>query len=76
MTNEPKAQNWEEQQLAELYEAVMQRMVITYCLNELVKTGIKTGLKDGVIEHLRAAQKQANFRIVAVVRRIDRGTQS
>jgi len=70
-----KTDNWDDQQLAKLYDAVLQRMVITYCLNELVKSGIKTPLKEGMLQKLRDAQKQQNFLITATVRRIDRGIQ-
>lgn len=74
-TDATKVQNWQQQQLAQLYEAILNRMVITYCLNELVKSGVKTPLKDGVLDMLRQQQKQANFTITTVVRRIDRGIQ-
>lgn len=75
MTNNGSYQNWEDEQLAKLYDAVLSRMVITYCLNELVKSGVKTPLKAGMIEKLREMQKQRNFVITNTVRRIDRGTQ-
>ncbi len=74
MTDEPGIPNWEDRQLAALYDAVLQRMITTYILNELVKSGVKTPLKDGILDKLRGVQKQQNFIITSVVRRIDRGT--
>lgn len=75
MTDNTSYQNWQDEQLAKLYDAVLSRMVITYCLNELVKSGIKTPLKDGLLAKLRDMQKQRNLVITNTVRRIDRGTQ-
>lgn len=75
MTDNSKPMNWEDEQLATLYEAIEKRMIITYCLNELVKSGVKTPLKDGVLQKLRTWQKMQNLVITNTVRRIDRGIQ-
>jgi hypothetical protein len=75
MTEESTVKNWEEEQLDTLYNAVLTRTVLTYCLNELVKSGVKTALKDGMILKLRDAQRQANYLILRTVQKIDRGTQ-
>jgi len=75
MTDEMKGQSWQDIQLSALFAAVLERMVITYMLNELVKSGVKTPLKDGIIQACRDMQKQRNFQITAIVRRIDRGVQ-
>lgn len=74
MAEQANYQNWQDEQLAKLYDAVLSRMVITYCLNELVKSGVKTPLKDGLLAKLREMQNQRNLTIKNVVRRIDRGT--
>lgn len=66
---------WEDENLAKLYEAILSRMIYTYMLNELVKTGIKTPMKDGILERLRREQKTCNLTILTLVRRIDRGTR-
>ena len=75
MTDEPKPTTWETTQLETLYNAVLNRMVITYCLNELVKSGVRTPMKDGVVARLRRQQQQENLIITNTVRRIDRGIQ-
>lgn len=75
METENGRENWQRSQLALLYDAILARMVITYCLNELVKSGVKTPLKDGVLAALRQQQQQQNLIITNTVRRIDRGVQ-
>jgi len=75
MTEQPVQLSWQEQQLDSLYNAILQRMIFTYMLNELVKSGIKTPMKDGIIEILRAKQKACNLIITNTVRRVDRGIQ-
>lgn len=76
MTEEMKGDNWQDKQLSALYNAILERMVFTYMLNELVKSGVKTPMKEGIIVALREMQKQRNFVIRSVVNRIDRGVQS
>lgn len=66
---------WQSDQLGTLYDAILKRMVFTYMLNELVKSGVKTDLKTGMIEFLRKQQQQQNLIITNTVRRIDRGTR-
>jgi len=75
MTEQPVVLNWQEQQLDTLYNAVLQRMIFTYMLNELVKSGIKTPMKDGIVAILREKQKTCNLIITNTVRRVDRGVQ-
>lgn len=71
-TESSEPQNWEEQTMNALYTAVMQRMIITYMINELLKTGVKTPMKTGVLDHLKQRQQQANDRIRFLVRDVDR----
>lgn len=76
MTEEMRGDNWQDKQLSALYNAILERMVFTYMLNELVKSGVKTPMKDGIIVEIRLMQKQRNFVIRSIVNRIDRGVQS
>lgn len=64
--------NWEQDTMGALYEALLERMVVTYMINELLKSGVKNSMKTGVLEHLRARQIAANNRIAAIVREVDR----
>lgn len=66
---------WEVEQLDALYWAITRRMVYTYMLNELLKSGIKTPFKDGMVHKIRNMQAAANLQITNCVRRIDKGTR-
>lgn len=58
--------------MANLYEAVLQRFIVTAMINELLKTGIKRPMKDGVILHLKARQLEYTRQIEAIKREVDR----
>lgn len=67
-----RSDTWEQDVCGALYEAILERMIVTYMLNALVKTGIKRPMKNGIIEHLKARQASCNQRISLTVRDIDR----
>lgn len=67
-----RPENWEQETMGALFECILNRMIVTYMLNELVKTGVKRPMKTGIMEHLKQRQAQYNHQIVQIMREIDR----
>lgn len=66
--------NWQEEVVDGLKNALFQRWIITMVINETLKTGVKTPMKDGVILNLKAQQLYYTKQIEGLKRKLDRGT--
>lgn len=65
-------ENWETETMAVLYQAILERFIVTAMINELLRTGVKRPMKTGVLEHLKARQAAYNKQILAIQREVDR----